>query len=196
MRIGLVFGIAAMAAAIAAIPPATADTFYVTTGTTGSFSIAPGFSRVWNITPDVGDTVLGGGVFMVRRAAGVAVGVTLSLYDDGGATLLDSIGLSYDSFAVDTYARVEFLLGGGTGYTLPGPGHSYLVQLGVADDGGDSGGAGYDIQGGGDELTLVTGSAESVLGQQQDVSTPEPAGALVLAAGLLGLGLARRRVAR
>lgn len=187
MRIGLALATVATAFAVATAVPAAP--FYVTTGQAGgAFSLDAGESRIWTIVPQGTETQFGGGIFMMKRGAGVSVGITLALYDDGNSMLI-SAGYANSSFVGQDYSQISFLMAG-NGLVM-NLGDTYTVRLTV-DAGTPLGGDNqYFFQGNTDTLTLDTRPPEEItLGA---TNTPEPASALLLAAGVLGLAAARQR---
>lgn len=186
MRIGLALATVATAFAVATAVPAAP--FYVTTGQAGGvFSIDAGGSRTWTIVPAIDGPAFGGGIFMMKRGVGVSVGITLALYDDG-PNLLASVGYPDSSFVGQSFTQISFLL---ASHFTVNPTDTYTVKL-FADDGIAQGGDDqYFIKGNTDTLTLDTRPPEEItLGA---TNTPEPASALLLAAGVLGLAAARQR---
>lgn len=189
MRIGLVLATAATAFAVSTAAPAA--TFYVTTGQAGGvFSIDAGESRIWTIATQSSTTQFGGGIFMMKRGAGISVGITLALYEDTG-NLLASVGYPDSSFVAQDYAQISFLMAVPFGVNSL---ETYTVRL-IVDAGTPQGGDDqYFIKGDTTTLTLESSLPENIF--LEAVSTPEPASALLLAAGVLGLGIASRRAPR
>ena len=178
MRIGLALATVATAFAVATAVPAAP--FYVTTGQIGgAFSLDAGDTKIWTIVPQAGETEFGGGIFMMMRGAGISAGITLALYD-GGFSLLDSVSFPSSSFGL-SYTQVNLLL---NLRVVVNPGDTYTVRL-IVDSGTPLGGDDrYFIQGDTETLTLDTRSPEQII--LGATNTPEPARALLLAAGLLG----------
>ena len=185
MRIGLTLATVATAFVVATAAPAAP--FYVTTGQVGGvFTLDAGDQKIWTIIPQAGETAFGGGIFMMKRGAGISVGVTLALYDEG-FSLLDSVSFPSSSFGL-SYTQVNLLLASSF---VVGLGDTYTVRM-IIDAGTQLGGDDqYFIQGDTETLTLDTRPPEEII--LGATSTPEPASALLLAAGVLGLGVARLR---
>ena len=189
MRIGLVLATAATALTVATAVPAAP--FYVTIGQAGgAFSIDAGESHVWTIVPQGIETEFGGGMFVMKRGAGIAVGITLALYEDTGA-LLASVIYPDSAFVGQDFVQINMLLA--AAYPV-NQSSAYEVRL-IGGDGIPLGGADqYFIQGDPATLTLDTSAPEDIV--LVAASTPEPASALLLVAGVLGLGIASRRAPR
>ena len=191
MRIGLTLATVATAFAVATAVPAAP--FYVTTGQAGgAFSLDAGDTKIWTIVPQAGEAAFGGGIFMMKRGAGIGVGVTLALYDEG-FSLLDSVSFPSSSFGL-SYTQVNLLLA--LSFVV-NPWEIYTVRMIIGAGTPLGGNDQYFIQGDTETLTLDTRPPEEIiLGATNTpgaTSTPEPASALLLAAGVLGLAASRQR---
>ena len=189
MRIGLL--IATAATALAVNTAVTASPFYVTTGQAGgAFSIDAGETHVWTIAPQGTQTEFGGGIFVMKRGANISAGITLALYEDTG-TLLASVVYPNSGFVGQDFEQINMVLAAAFPVNQSSV---YEVRL-TGGDGISLGGADqYFIQGDTATLTLDTSDPEDIV--LIALSTPEPASALLLVAGVLGLGIASRRAPR
>jgi len=201
MRVTALAASAGFALALAATP-LSAATFYLTTGVgTHETTIDANTPASWSFFGEEPFTSFDGGVFAMKHGAGTTFGIQLELIDFGTSDVLASV----------SYADVSAYLGAGgssefdrfaflidtIGYPL-GTNQYYTVTLSLVNDGiGDPAQQSYVI------LGLDGGAAERVAADPDTImvaqaaggvtETPEPASALMLGAGLLALGLTRRR---
>jgi hypothetical protein len=202
MRVTAFPASAALALALAATP-VSAATFYMTTGVgTHETTIGAYTPTSWTFYAEEPFTRWDGGVFAMKHGPGTTFGVKLELFDFTYSTS--------DALASVTYADVNaYLAAGGSsefekfiflmdtvGFALTNF-TEYTVTMSLVDDGiGIADNQSYVLSG------MPDGAADRVVGDPNTIivtepetsvtATPEPASALVLGAGLLAIGLARR----
>jgi len=177
---------------------ASAATFYVTTGLGAHETvISSNNPAIW--TFDTGpNNLFGGAVVAIKHGVGATFGIQLQFLDSTGTPHFFSS--SYATVAAflsaggqSDFARFVFELNSPYGVGL-NTYETYTVRFSLIDDNsGDGANQTYSIRGFDGPIALTTAAEADIVVTDNITTTPEPATALILAAGLLGLGLIRRR---
>ncbi len=197
---------AAFAAVLAlglAAAPSSAATFYLTTGVgTHETTIDADTPASWTFFADPPHISFDGGVFAMKHGPTTTFGIKMELIDFDTSDVLVRISYADVNSYLAAGGSSEFekfiFLYNSVGYHLSSY-FRYTVSLSLVDNGtGNAAQQSYVLRGlpGGAAERVVTNDAESIIVTQATntaVETPEPASALVLGAGLLALGLNRRR---